>query len=283
MAFNIKLTYKGTKDVETPLVPVEVLLGDDFRYERDDTTITLFNPRQIARGISVTLEDESVTLSLKMPTSATEVKSFFALIDRVASHISPDFELVADGSEMTLDECLATENEMLEFNRKSLRYVCDNVSATESVSRIDCVYLDLSLGQNEASLFCPDDDCTEVDLFAGFMHDRQRIDATYTEANYYIDHSAEGGVFGAVLVPEATNLIFPNSEAPLRALLGDGADKVTHYKVALFSQTEDKILGDLPLATFLELVPPARVSYFDAEHILISALSVQMLKDILDV
>ena len=281
MSIDIVIRQKGF--FKKPL-PLSVILGDQlacgvydghFRLEEgatDGGEIAVYDPASKARGFTVTwtpTERKQITMRALNPTSAHELETYFAAVERIMTYWNATLEV--DGfKNVPLPTFLDSLKDMIEHNRRYLEVFSDKILAGEKGPlTLCCALWPLHFGVKEAQA-AKAHPTGAADYLAEWLHEKQSVDANYATPSFYTE---EGGLFGRFTFSADRQSIFPLKPMPPFGATDPKTGRppvVEDYETAFALPTEGKVIGNVPYDLFLDALDPDKVSYYDEGSILIA-------------
>ena len=287
MSMDVVITQHGLR--KKPL-PMEVILGESlhfgrfaegWRLEEGETNpreFTAFLPDAIARGFSVIWrpgEKRRVVLRLLTPTGEAEIREFFRMVRRIMTHWNA--ALMVDGTRRSLEDWEAELEGYLQFNRQAFENSCRNILDDENGEMtFFSAKWPLHMGKAEAEAFEND-----FPAFEDWMHRMQSMDVYYAAAQFFRN---EDGISGLYVLSENCRSVFPSKPyVPFGTTDPDTkkALECDKFETALYSETEQTIIGTLDYETFLQRLPPNLVQRYDEMSVLIEPLDLAELRALL--
>lgn len=248
-------------------LPPSVILGETLatRDDIDDgcTDICAYLPEHIGRGIYVSWDRKSASVSLPMFAPPEEIKEFYNVVDRIAKFWS--CTLKTDDGETTLSEFAAGLDDNLEFNLKAAQKFLADISQGE-ITTFPCALYDLTPGAQEAEHFSGSPEA----LF-GWLHERQSMDVHFANWGFTV---RGGGIRGRFVFTEGVPTVFPCDPKRLRP-------DCTEFDVNIVSLSQMSVIGSLPYDEFISRVSGDKISRFDEKSVLIEAHSHKELEALL--
>jgi len=248
-------------------LPPSVILGKALAT-RDDirsgcTDICAYLPNHIGRGIYISWNRKSASVSLPIFALPEEIKEFYNVVDRIANSWSCTLE--TDDGETTISDFAAGLDDNLEFNRKAAKKFLTDISQGE-ITTFPCALYDLTPGAQEARRFAGSPEA----LF-GWLHERQSMDVHFANCGFSV---RGGGVRGRFAFTEDVPTVFPCNPKRLRS---DCAE----FDVNIVSMTERAVIGSLTYDEFISRISMDKISRFDEKSVLIEAHSHKELEALL--
>lgn len=238
-------------------LPPSVILGKALTTRNDIENgcndICAYIPEHIGRGIYVSWNRKSASVSLPMFALPEEIKEFYNVVDRIAKHWSCTLE--TDGGETTLSEFAAGLNDNLEFNSKAAEKFLADISHGE-ITTFPCALYDLTPGRQEAESFAG-----SPEALYSWLHERQSMDVHFANCGFSV---RGGGIRGRFAFTEGVPTVFPSDPKRLKP---DCAE----FDVNIVSMTERAVIGSLPYDKFISRISKDKVSRFDEKSVLIEA------------
>ena len=287
MSVDLTITQKG---LFKKTLPLSVILGDRLHYgsydagwrleqgKMGDKEFTAFLPDAIARGFSVTWnaqEKHRVDIRLLSPTGREEIREFYATVGRIMQYWNAD--LWVEGEKVSFDHWMAGLNDFIDFNTRALHSFCKKINDGESKElTLFSAFWPQTVGEEEALRFADN-----PNAFEAWLHEKQSVDAYYATPRFY---QTDGGIVGRYALSEDCRSIFPLTPSVPFGLTDPGTGKqldCDNYQVAIFSSTEDEIIGELSFDSFIQRLPSEKITRYDKKNNLIAPLSLGELQKIL--
>ena len=281
MSIDIVIRQKGF--FKKPL-PLSVILGDQlacgvydghFRLEEgatDGGEIAVYDPASKARGFTVTwtpTERKQITMRALNPTSAHELETYFAAVERIMTYWNATLE-VDSFKNVPLPTFLDSLKDMIEHNRRYLEMFSDKILTGEKGPlTLCCALWPLRFGAKEAQA-AKAHPTGAADYLAEWLHSMQSVDAYYAVPSFYTE---EGSLFGRFAFSADCQSIFPLKPTPPFGATDPKtghAPVVEDYETAFTLPAEGKVIGNVPYDLFLNALEPEKVSYYDDGCILIA-------------
>lgn len=289
MSIEVTIRQKG---LFKKALPFNVIVGKELKYGRFDglrlspgelgeAEFIFYHPAHIGRGTSVVWkqgEKEKVNLRILTPACDQELGDFYDCVRRIAEFWKGCEILLEDEPPKSLSEFLESKEHMLDFNQSVLRSMGDE---EKSISRapltLYCAFWPLCLSDKDLKYVSQG-----FAQFRKYLHDKQSVDAYYAKANFYRDNNGKlNDPFGAYACTEDTPSIFPIVPKVPLGIVDDRTGKqleVDKWVISLFSVTENRVVGTIDYAGFLEAIPEEMKKPYDAENILIKGVSLELMK-----
>lgn len=278
MSIEVSFRQKGMFKKSLPL---DVIIGKNLKYGNYDgwriepdvlgeTEFVAYHPAHIGRGFSVIWkqgEKNKVELRLLTPACDEEVEDFYECIARIGE-CWKNCEIQVDGVDKSLTECLEGKAHMLDWNRSIIASLGEDQDQRPLV--LFGAFWPISLTAEDRQKVSQ-----SSAAFRDYMHQKQSMDVYYAKPRFYQD---EQGVFGAYTCTEETRSIFPTkAELPFWA---DKSLQVDRWKISLFSITVDDVVGIIDYEQFVQRIPENKKHPYDADHILVEPLELEVLEQI---
>ena len=264
-------------------LPLEVILGDQLSYGdyRNDclrenvlgeTEFVAYDAAHIGRGFSVVwnpAEKEQVYLRLLHPTSEAELDAFYKAVRRIAEYWGGS--LTVDGKRTSLKSFLSTFEDSVQFNRDAAKqfFVEDILSGKSEIMTLYSAKWPLFVGHKEAEMFA-----ANPRYFETWMHEKQAVSARYGAMRLYCVNGEYIGIFDC---EAGYPYIFPDSpRVPYGITNGNTGSALKSEEIQWIIWLDDYDsdgLLELPYASFVERIPEAKKSYYDAGQFLLEPLS----------
>ncbi len=287
MSVNVVLKQKifGNKTI-----PLEIILGDNLTFgsygdeglevgKITGSEIIIFNSNRMARGFAVDWtrnEKKRVIFSLPLPSTTEEITDFYSSVERVAKYWNAKIEI--DGTTTSIEEFKNGLDEMLEMNMNAIKLHAKGIfnGINDSLS-FPTVRFPLNVGKEEAEIFVEN-----PEKFAEWLHEKQNTVAAAPEPGFY---DWEGKICGYYKVVNGVSLILPNEpKAPFGARnpLTGAPLEIEQWSVVLFVSDEEEPLDEIGYFDFMDRIPDEKVTKFDGDKILISELTKEEIKSLID-
>ena len=286
----MEVTITNNSKIKKPL-PLEVILEEGLAYgtldiygrlkpnETSRYGLTAYLKDHIARGITLDWREDNteyVTVRLYTPTSEYEIDAFYAMVGRICSFW--DGLLMVDGVEMDLTGFFSGIRSLKAFNVERFDSIFRSFFTGERIQyTMQCVMFPLSVGKEEALRFRG-----HHEVFANWLHDKQKLDMYYAAASFY---RGRDSIHGRYVLTEGVVSIFPSKPFVPHGLI----DPLTHkplkcdyYLTAFYSPNSKNIIGVCDYDNFIKRVPEDKMIYFDADHVVIFALTFDEILNIIE-
>ena len=294
---SIDITIKQTNLIKKTL-PLEVITGNVLaygEYEYDhlepdsigNGEIVLYDPSRIGRGFSVTWtpkEKKAISLRLIHPTTKEELRAFCDTVERIANSWT-NTRIKVDGVRTSLADFLASFDDMVEFNEKTLAFFCRKVINGEhnDLALHSALWL-LFLDHDNAKIFMD-----SPESFGDWLHTKQTAANVYNSPMLWGTQESPIGVYAFV---GDCRYIMPKSPSIPFGMVFSGGGKINCnvWKVMLPQKTTDadQMVADYSKYVtadyfrFLDIIPEDRISEYDSNHILIEPFTDQELLLLID-
>lgn len=286
---SMEITIKQKGFIKKTL-PLEVILGEELQYgcldglslrrgEMTDGEFIAYHPEHIARGFSViwTAEEKNtVELRLLTPSTREELIDFYATVERIAKYWNA--KLLVDGNAMTVEQFKAGFEETVEFNRRTLKDFAGKILNGEfGTFMIFAAFFPLEMGKEEAEMFA-----SYPDSFAGWLHEKQNVDACYASPNFY---TSEQGIIGRYIFGGDTACIFPTKPYVPFYVTDPNTGKALEcddWGVLLGDAETRNIIGEITYDRFMSRVAESKKTLHYSGHILIAKMSLPEIKELLN-
>ncbi|MBP3667201.1 MAG: DUF4299 family protein [Clostridia bacterium] len=293
MSIDIVIRQKG---FFKKTMPLSVILGDElecgvyeqgFRLDRGNWAggeIAVFHPAHKGRGFTVTWSPtvrKGLILRALHPTSAEELKAFYATVARITDYWSCTLEV--DGNPMTPAEFREGFDDMLAANDRYLDLFIEesmDKEQYESMTLFSALW-PLEFGAKEAAEVKDAPEGAPA-RFARWLHEMQSVDVYYAVAGYMEE---DGSIVSRFAFTEDCDSLFPVKPSVPFGITGvDGKPlEVSRYEVAIVATSTPSVsvIGTLPYDKFMSALSPDKVSYYDAKRIRIAPHSLSELKELI--
>ncbi|MBR0235322.1 MAG: DUF4299 family protein [Clostridia bacterium] len=269
---SVEIQIENTGEKSRPL-PLEIILGDklavgkrDFAYrltnDAENEAFTAFLPSCKGRGFDITYDDEdreSVSLHLPIPAAPDEVSEFFYAVARV-SKFWDYAPIVADGNKMSPEKFVSQLGEFQRFNAHAATDMFIRIISGESgPTTLFCAIIPITIGAKEALSFEG-----SIDNFASYLDQMQSDDFYYAAPTF---KNSDSGVIGTYVISEGVKSVFPIKPSVPFGLSDKESGKpleCSNFRIAFYSGTYSKILGEMDYNDFISLIPDERREVFDA-------------------
>ncbi len=281
MSIDISIKQKG---LLKKTMPLEVILGQELRYgcyedvlrlEQDklgENEFIAYHPKHIARGFSVAWtphEMNQITLRALTPSTTEELRDFYDAVKRMTDYWKCTLEV--DGNRISPYEFQNGFANMLDFDRRALKHFAKSVVSGEiGEQTLFSAFWPLVMGKPEAERFVND-----PNAYAAWLHDKQSIDAYYAKPSFF---KTEDGIVGRYALTEGTLSIFPIKPYVPFVVCDPETGKelqCNEYGIFLYSVTRDESLGVAEYNKIMQSINPAKLSRYDANHVLIEELTLK--------
>lgn len=211
----------------------------------------LYDEKMVGRGIEVNYEDNSICLSIPLPTTSHDIDIFYKLVKKICDKMGVYFIQIDEEFVAVTDIGTKAESDK-EITMQSLRRIAETVSNQEHRYMILFGALNpVFIGPNEINEM---DD--SIEGFDKMMDRIQRIDAYYANPRFYKfdDEKIHGFYFLRDNVPTTIPL---NPEYPYQKI-----ENLHSYLVELPDENY------IPYDVFINNIGYA--DYYDAEHITVN-------------
>lgn len=290
MSVDIMIRQKGLFKKPFAAQPVlgnELRCGSyniGWRLEEDDDLdlkdFTCYLPDAIGRGISVSWNPKKkneVALRLLTPTGREEIAAFYRMVERLMRYWHG--EMVVDGSPTRLEDWLSEQEEYVDFNMRALKEIfCPDAMETEDGICLISARWPLYMGREEAKRFEEHPEAFDV-----WLHERQSVDTYYAVPGFFSDENGE--TFGRYALTEGCRSIFPRKGfVPFGVMDEDtgGPLECKRFELALYSDTEESIIGTIPYETLFERFPREKTGRYDEHCLLLEPLDLDELRRLME-
>ena len=272
-------------------LPLNVILEEGLSYgtldvygrlKPDETSefgFTAYLKDRIARGITLDWKPDNtdyVTLRLYTPTADEEIDAFYAMVGRICAFW--DALLMVDGVEMDLTGFFSGIRSFKAFNHERSDAIFNGFFTGERTKyTIQCVMFPLSIGKEEAMRFRG-----HHEVFVNWLHDKQKLDMYYAAANFY---RGRDSIHGRYVLTEGVVSVFPSKPFVPHGLIDPQTHrplKCDYYLTAFYSPNSKNIIGVCDYDSFIKRVPKEKMIYFDADHVVIFALTFDEILNIIE-
>lgn len=288
MSIEVTITQKG---IFKKTLPLETIIGNELKYGEFDglrldegklgeSEFIAYHPKHIGRGFSVVWnqnEKNKVELRLLTPATRDELQDFYDAVLRITDEWKCKLEL--DGVEMTPSEFKESFEGMSEFQQSTLKEMAKRVmsGADENLTLFSAMW-PLVMGKEEAEQILDN-----PNFFAQWMHEKQAMDVYYAKPRFY---RMEKGIEGRFAITEETRSVFPLKPYVPFGMTDPETNQALEckkYSIALYSMTLQDVIGEMEYDTFLEKLDKNKYSRYDANHLLIEDLTLEEMKEMLEV
>ena len=262
-------------------MPLEVILGEYLHYgnfindqlnvgELGETEFIAYNPESIGRGFSVVWnpkEKKTIALRLPQPSTTSELKDFYAAIERMVSYWNG--KLIVDGSRVSLSAFMSTYDNMVDFNNKIIKQFSQQVLDGEhDTLTLYSTMWPLAIGKEEASLFMEN-----PNYYAEWLHEKQSMDVHFASPLFYV---GDNGIIARYILTNNLPTVFPHQPTvPLGAKDPTTGKRLEckEWLIWLGIEGENEPLCEMEYSKFMSLIPEGKKSKYDGSHFLLAEIS----------
>ena len=259
---SVNITIKPLNE-DQPLLSVEEiakLMNLSYGYSDNNYCLVfnktnkytiLYDEKKIGRGIEINYEDNSICLSIPLPTTSHDIDIFYQLVKKICEKMGVYFIQLDEDMVAVTDIGLKAEDDK-DLTMQSLRRIAEAVSTQEHRYMILFGAINpIFIGPNEIREIGD-----SLDGFDKMMDRLQRIDAYYARPRFYKfdDEKIHGFYFLRDNVPTTVPL---NPEYPFQKI-----ENLHSYLVELPDENY------IPYDVFINNIGYA--DYYDAEHITVT-------------
>lgn len=162
----------------------------------------IYDDEKLARGIDVSIEDSDIVLLLSLPTSSSEIRLFYKIIEKLCIKLKQK-KYIREEDMVSIDD----NERFIEYDEKaSISGLEDlkNRINQDTYKRFEIfgVYNPISIGINEIDRIG-----TSLIKFEDFLHDIQAIDVYYAAPNVY---KINGKLIGIYAIGPNIPSVVPN-------------------------------------------------------------------------
>lgn len=164
--------------------------------------ILIYDDKKLARGIDVSIEDSDIVLLLSLPTSLSEIRLFYKIVEKMCLKLKIK-KYIREEEMVSIDD----NERFIEYDEKAsisgledLKYRINQ--DTYKHFEIFGVYNPISIGINEINQIG-----TNLTTFEKFMNDIQSIDVYYAAPNVY---KINGKIVGIYAIGPNIPSVVPN-------------------------------------------------------------------------
>lgn len=262
-------------------MPLEVILGEYLHYgnfindqlnvgELGETEFIAYNPESIGRGFSVVWnpkEKKTISLRLPQPSTTSELKDFYAAIERMVSYW--DGKLIVEGSRVSLSAFMSTYDDMVDFNNKIIKQFSQQVLDGEhDTLTLYSAMWPLDIGKEEASLFMEN-----PNYYAEWLHEKQSMDVHFASPHFYV---GDNGIIARYILKNNLPTIFPHQPTVPFGATDPTTGKQLECKewlIWLGIEGENEPLCEMEYSKFMSLIPEGKKNKYDGNHFLLAEIS----------
>lgn len=288
MSIDVVITQKG---LFKKTLPLQIILGSELSYgsydfgfrlnveQRDEFELIAYLPNHIGRGFSIIWnpkEKHRIVLRALTPTCEEELRAFYRCIGRITDYWKSNTEV--DGNPVNITQFQKGLDDMIAFNERALQDMCRDILADKhnSLTLFSAMW-PLELGKKEAQAFL-----TNPNSFHNWLHECQSVDVYYAAPMFY---DTEDGIVGVYVLTEDCESVFPNTPTVPFGLMDPHTNKAltcNHYRVSLFSTTENAVIGQLDYNIWLSKMRNRCLEYYDGGHFRFAGLSLAEMRALLE-
>lgn len=169
---------------------------ENFRLIRDEkaTHTLIYDKTKLARGIDLWLEGKDIMLSLSLPTSSSEIKLFYNVIEKICNKINIS-KYLRDNVQVNICD----NKKYIKYDEDTSVVTLENIEAEtgDSYQRFELfgVINPISIGQNELKKINHN-----LDNFEEFLNEIQSLDVYYSTPKVYKNKNTNNlfGVYSVV-------------------------------------------------------------------------------------
>ena len=229
---------------------------DFFRLKEDDINgpVVIFDSKIVCRGHEISFNDESIFLSLSLPTNENDIQFFYHHIKIICKMMDTD-EFIRNDEKVTLDLI----NNCIEIDKTSSINALKDMKAKISNGTYENMYIfgainPVVFGIKQIEFI----DC-DIQKFGNFMNELQNIDAYYAKPGIY--KQPDSTVFGVYILSINITSIFPQNPQPIFI-----SQKIPNFYVSFAG--DNNLKGLISYNDFLNNVD--KTNEYDAEHFIIT-------------
>lgn len=221
----------------------------------------IYDDEKLARGIDVSIEDSDIVLLLSLPTSSSEIRLFYKIIEKLCIKLKLK-KYIREEDMVSIDD----NERFIEYDEKaSISGLEDlkNRINQDTYKRFEIfgVYNPISIGTNEIDRIG-----TSLIKFEDFLHDIQAIDVYYAAPNVYKINGKLVGIYAIgpnipSVVPNEPYIVLNQIENIDEWYVMFKEGKTVKY-IDFFAKCKNK-------------------KYYDANHVIVS-LSDEEMNDLLE-
>ncbi len=261
-------------------VPFELIVGDELQYGSFENMslklgiigegeIVLFHPKHIGRGFSVVWnENEKKQIDIRLPSPSTrfELADVYRCVERIAGYWN--CQITVNGQEMNKEQFRAGYRNMVEFEERTLDYMCEKIidGSNQSFTLFSARW-PIVISKSEAEQFKG-----EPVKYAEWLHKMQDISAEYAEPLLY---KTDEGLLGRYIFTDGIAEIFPKKPW-LPPSAGESA-KCEKWIVSVFDNENGDQICDIEYYEFLSKISN-RCKPYDCDHIITEKLTLEEIK-----
>lgn len=262
-------------------MPLQVILGEYLHYgnfindqlnvgELGETEFIAYNPASIGRGFSVVWnpkEKKTITLRLPQPSTTSELKDFYAAIERMVSYW--DGKLIVEGSRVSLSAFMSTYDNMVDFNNKIIKQFSQQILDGEhDTLTLYSTMWPLAIGKEEASLFMEN-----PNYYAEWLHEKQSMDVHFASPHFYV---GDNGIIARYILTNNLPTVFPHQPTVPFGATDPTTGKQLECKkwlIWLGIEGENEPLCEMEYSKFMSLIPEGKKSKYDGSHFILAEMS----------
>lgn len=241
------------------------LIQDDMRYGTFDDSfllkendingpIVVFDSHNICRGHEISITDDSIVLSLTLPTNENDIHFFYRHIESICKMMETN-EFIRDNEKVIIDSI----NNFIEYDKAASINALKDMKTKIFNHTYDDMYI---FGAVNPVVFGEKQiDFVDSDLqkFGNFMNQLQSIDAYYAKPSFY--RRSDSSLFGIYTISNDVTSIFPKTPKPIFV-----KQCISNFFVSFV--VDHQIKGMISFDDFLQNVDQS--NEYDAEHFIIT-------------
>lgn len=261
-----KSLFKKKMSIEDVINDINLSYGicdENYRliFNKIGKHTLIYDDEKLARGIDVSIEDSDIVLLLSLPTSSSEIRLFYKIIEKLCIKLKLK-KYIREEDMVSIDD----NERFIEYDEKaSISGLEDlkNRINQDTYKRFEIfgVYNPISIGINEIDRIG-----TSLIKFEDFLHDIQAIDVYYAAPNVYKINDILVGIYAIgpnipSVVPNEPYIVLNQIENVDEWYVMFKEGKTVKY-IDFFAKCKNK-------------------KYYDANHVIVS-LSDEEMNDLLE-
>lgn len=211
MAVNVQIKQSGLfkKTLTVPEIAAMCnmkygISDEHFRLKKDELDVfsLLYNPNTIARGIEISFNDQDINLKLSLPTTGSEVREFYGVIEKICDKLGLK-EYYRDDERVSVQDTQHFINSDIIASADALMNIRDQIqSGKTDVFIILGIINPISLGFAEMNEISED-----FDNFEKLLDRLQQMDVYYAAPHVY--SKGDDYLFGCYAIGEDIPSVVP--------------------------------------------------------------------------
>ena len=259
MSVMVKIKQKALFKKKVSIQDIIALTGlsygvsdENYRLVRNEVgeNTLLYDENRLARGIQIFLKGADIGLVLSIPTSPSEVKSFYTVIEKICHHLNTE-TYIREGEKVSISEDPEFIAQDQEGSRAALRNIGEKIGQKpEGSLEIFGVCNPISIGAEEIRQINGN-----LENFEDYLHKLQAMDVYYAAPRFY---QVRNQLIGVYAIGPDTASVVPT--APYHIL--EQTHRISDWYVLL------KDSATIRYEDFMNHI--ASKQYYDSRHVIVS-------------